>query len=103
MVGPTGEPSGKTPEPVDVDDPLYLHPSDTSVTSIISFKHLGIENFGIWKSSMTRVLKARNKFGFIDLSVLKSKDNNTKALKWERVNATVCSWILGSISESIYA
>ena len=32
----------------------------------------------------------------------KPKEDDIKFLKWERANAVVCSWILGSISESIY-
>lgn len=87
---------------IDFDDPLYLHPSDHSITTIISFKLLGTENFRVWKSSMTRALKARNKQGFIEGTELKDKTDTTKSLKWDRVNAIVCSWILNSLSESIY-
>lgn len=42
----TGESSNKH-ETIDLDDPLYLHASDNSVTTIINFKLLGTENFRI--------------------------------------------------------
>lgn len=85
------------------DDPLYLHPSDTGVVSIISFKLLGTKNYRIWKSSMIRALKGRNKWGFIDGTCYKPKDDETRTLKWDIVNVVVCSWLLNSIFETIYA
>lgn len=99
MAGETGV---KSPNSFDYDDPLYLHPSDNTTATIISFKLVGTENFRIWLNSMTRCLKGRNKLGFVDGSIAKPSDDNTKIVKWERVNAMVCSWILGSLSEPIY-
>ncbi|KAI3499188.1 hypothetical protein L1887_34981 [Cichorium endivia] len=104
MTGPiikTGSGTNQ-PEPVDYDDPLYLHPSDNTTATIISFKLMGAENYRIWRSSMMRSLKGRNKLGFIEGTILKP-DDPAKLLKWERANSVVCSWILGSLSESIYA
>lgn len=46
---------------------------------------------------MLRVLKVRNKVGFIDGTLKKSSNPDTKTLKWERTNDVVYSWILGSI------
>ena len=65
---------------INFDDPLYLHPSDHSITTIISFKLLGTEIFRVWKSSMTRALKARNKQGFIEGTELKDKTDTVKSL-----------------------
>ncbi|XP_023737486.1 uncharacterized protein LOC111885459 [Lactuca sativa] len=93
----------KTDPTVNFDDPLYVHPSDNTVTSVIIFKLLGTENFRIWRSSMVRALKARNKLGFVDGTVSKPVKDPVKESKWERANAITCSWILGSISENLYA
>ncbi|XP_023743339.1 uncharacterized protein LOC111891514 [Lactuca sativa] len=101
-MGDTPPESSSKTNVVDFDDPLFLHPSDHSVTTIISFKLLGTENFRVWKSSMTRALKARNKQGFIEGTELKDNKDAIKSLKWDRVNAIVCSWIVNSLSESIY-
>lgn len=35
-------------DPVDLDDPLYVHLSSNAITSVINFKLLGIEIFRIW-------------------------------------------------------
>ncbi|KAL4580545.1 hypothetical protein LXL04_016743 [Taraxacum kok-saghyz] len=95
-------------EPVqtDFDDPLYIHPSDNAVTSISSVKLTGTENYRLWRSSIIRSLTARNKLGFINGSFKKRKHGKaeeSKLLKWDRANAVVSSWLLGSISESIQA
>lgn len=98
-----GDSCVKSPNSVDYDDPLYLHPYDNTTATIIGFKLVGAENFRIWKNSMTRALKGRNKLGFAEGSVFKPTDDISECLKWERANAVVCSWILGSLSEPIYA
>ena len=56
---------------VNYDDPLYIHPSDNTVTTIVSFKLTGTDNFRVWRSSMTRSLKARNKLGFVEGTIKK--------------------------------
>lgn len=43
--------------PIDIDDPLYVHPSDNIITSVINLKLLGTKNFRVWRSSMIRALK----------------------------------------------
>lgn len=106
MVGPppTGESNiGTKMDPPTYDDHLYIHPSNNTITMIVNFKLTGTKNFHVWHSSMTTSLKRRNKLGFMDGPVKKDYDNNLKSLKWERVNLVVCSWILGSLSKSIYS
>ena len=101
-------------DPVDYNDPLYVHPSDNSVTTITIVKLTGTENFRLWRAAMTRALRGRNELGFVNgtitcpeipvISVTSSNANeelDAKILKWERANAVVCSWLLGSLSESI--
>lgn len=101
---PTVESSnGSKVDPVNYDDPLYIHPSDNTVTTNVNFKLTGTENFYVWHNSMTRSLKARNKLGFVDRTVIKDSTDELKSLIWERVNVVVCSWILGTLSESIYS
>lgn len=52
---------------------------------------------------MLRCLKAQNKQGFVDCTLTLDKTESSKTSKWERANVVVCTWILGSISESIYS
>lgn len=81
MAGDTPEGSGVPKDsPVDFDDPLYIHPSDNTVTSIITIKLTGNENFRLWRSAMTRGLKARNKLGFVDGTIVLEKTDETKKI-----------------------
>lgn len=73
------------------DDPLFLHPFDNGIVSIISIKLIETENVMVWRISKLRALKGRNKLGFVDITFPKSKEDETKICKWERVNDVVCS------------
>lgn len=95
--------SGFKVDPVNYDDPLYIHPYDNTVTIIVNFKLTGTKNFRVWRSSMIRILKAINKLGLVDGIVVKDSTDELKSLKWERANVIVCSWILRSLSKSIYS
>lgn len=90
-------------EHYDFDDPFFLHPLDNGTISIISIKLTCPENFRIWRSSMIRALKGWKKLGFVDKSFAEPTNDEIKSRKWEKVNDVLCSWLLGSIFESLYA
>lgn len=67
MVGPTPtiESSSWTKtDPANDDDPLYIHPSDYTITAIVNFKLTRMESFHFWHSFVTKCLKGRNKLEF---------------------------------------
>lgn len=51
---------------------------------------------------MIRALKARNKIGFVDGTIVKDKTDNSNSIKSDKVNEIMCSWILNSMSEFIF-
>ncbi|XP_071724491.1 uncharacterized protein [Rutidosis leptorrhynchoides] len=57
---------------LDFGDPLYLHPSDTTGTPLISYKLTGTENYNVWNRAMLLALGTKNKVGFIDGTCIKS-------------------------------
>lgn len=59
MTGPTDIPggNGKTDVTIDFDDPLYSHPLDTFVTTIITIKLMGNENFRLLRFLYLGLLK----------------------------------------------
>ncbi|XP_071712853.1 uncharacterized protein [Rutidosis leptorrhynchoides] len=87
---------------LDFSDPLYLHSNDTTGTPITSIKLKGTENYNIWSRSMKLALSTKNKIGFINGSVLRSKTDEVLASQWDRCNSVVLSWILGSVTEDLY-
>nr|XP_043639743.1 uncharacterized protein LOC122610850 [Erigeron canadensis] len=87
---------------LDFGDPLYLHPTDTSGASILSFKLSGTKNYNVWSCAMMLALEIKNKVGFIDGSCEKNNDDLVLAKQWDRCNSVVLSWILGSVSQDLY-
>ncbi|XP_071695604.1 uncharacterized protein [Rutidosis leptorrhynchoides] len=51
---------------LEFNDPLYLHPIDTSGASLITQKLKGTENYNVWSCAMKLALRTKNKLGFID-------------------------------------
>ncbi|XP_071738952.1 uncharacterized protein [Rutidosis leptorrhynchoides] len=51
---------------------------------------------------MKLALSTKNKMGFINGSVLRSKTDEVLASQWDRCNSVVLSWILGSVTEDLY-
>ncbi|KAK8571084.1 hypothetical protein V6N13_025641 [Hibiscus sabdariffa] len=51
---------------IDFNHPLYLHPSDTPGTVLISHQLSRIDNYTVWSRSLRIALLAKNKLGFID-------------------------------------
>ncbi|KAM0071314.1 putative retrotransposon gag domain, retrotransposon Copia-like protein [Helianthus debilis subsp. tardiflorus] len=87
---------------LDIGDPLYLHPSDSSTLTIVSIKLKGTENYPVWSNAMRLALEAKNKFGFIDGKCVKPKDDQVLANQWDRCNSVVITWLLNSISEELF-
>lgn len=92
MVGPTNPPGGsRNDDSINFDDPFYVYPSNDATTTIVTIKLTGNENFHLWRSSMSRALKARNKLRFFDGSFKKDFVESSKVSKWEMANVVVCS------------
>ncbi|KAJ0532313.1 putative transcription factor interactor and regulator CCHC(Zn) family [Helianthus annuus] len=87
---------------LDIGDPLFLHPSDSSSLTIVSIKLKGTENYRVWSSAMKLALEAKNKFGFINGNCKKNTEDLVLSSQWDRCNSVVLSWLLNSVSEELY-
>lgn len=72
-------------------NPLYLHPSDTPGSILISQQLTGIENYTAWSNSMRVALLAKNKIGFIDGNCCREMYKDDLIHEWDRCNAFVLS------------
>ncbi|KAF5768198.1 putative RNA-directed DNA polymerase [Helianthus annuus] len=100
-----GDTSSSTPTLIgklDIGDPLYLHPSDSSALTIVNIKLKGTENYSVWSSAMKLALEAKNKYGFIHGKCVKSENDPVLASQWDRCNSVVLTWLLNSISEELF-
>ncbi|XP_019228961.1 PREDICTED: uncharacterized protein LOC109210044 [Nicotiana attenuata] len=93
---------------IDHNHPLYLQPTDTPASSLISLQLTGSDNYAIWSRSMRIGLLGKSKFGFVDGRYPKFKFVPDLHDLWEKVNAMVLSWIMnavrpGSLSTVFYA
>ncbi|XP_071688694.1 uncharacterized protein [Rutidosis leptorrhynchoides] len=89
---------------LEFNDPLYLHPSDTSGASLITHKLKGTENYNVWSCAIKLALQTKNKLGFIDGSCprFQYEDDDVLLSQWDRCNSVVLSWILVSLTEEVY-
>src|ERR1044071_5921247 len=87
---------------LDIGDPLYIHPSDTSTLTIISLKIKGTENYKVWSNAMKLALETKNKYGFIDGTTVRPTDDEVLGKQWDRCNFVVLPWLLNFVSEELY-
>ncbi|XP_070040012.1 uncharacterized protein [Nicotiana tomentosiformis] len=89
---------------LDIDNPrhpLCLQQSDNPSNVIISIQLKGTENYPVWSKAMVIALRAKRKLGFIDGSCTKSQFTEDLGEDWERVNATVLTWIMNIVSSDL--
>ncbi|KAF9679350.1 hypothetical protein SADUNF_Sadunf06G0005900 [Salix dunnii] len=85
----------------DHNNPYRLDNSDTSVLSLV-IDLLTTENYVTWVRATKRVLRAKNKLGFVDGSITKPTDPNDPLLEaWERCNDMIVSWIHNSLKGAL--
>ncbi|XP_073302969.1 uncharacterized protein [Primulina huaijiensis] len=88
---------------IDMFDPLYISPSDTTGVHLITEQLIGTENYGIWSRAMIIALRAKNKLVFVDGSCKRPENESGQLMQWERCNAIVLSWIMNAVSKEIFA
>ena len=54
-----------TPGSIYHNHPLFIHPSDTQGSVLISIQLVGSENYSLWSKSLKLVLLGKNKLGFL--------------------------------------
>lgn len=86
---------------IDFNHPLYLHPSDTPGTLLVSHQLLDVENYNVWSQTMKIALLAKNKLGLVDGTCSKDSLPKEMGYQWERCNAIVLSWILNTVSKEL--
>ncbi|GKB48669.1 ribonuclease H-like domain-containing protein [Tanacetum coccineum] len=87
---------------LDISDPLYLHPNDTTALTVVSIKLKGTENYQVWSCAMLLALEGKNKTGFIDGTCKRSVTDEVLGRQCDRVNAIVLGWILNSMSDELF-
>ncbi|CAA0836578.1 Unknown protein [Striga hermonthica] len=82
------------------EDPLFLSTADNPGIQLVSHQLSG-SNFLAWKRSMMIALGEKTKLGFINGSAAMPERNDVNFDKWKKVDWTVMSWILNSMTKEI--
>ncbi|XP_019435943.1 PREDICTED: uncharacterized protein LOC109342409 [Lupinus angustifolius] len=81
-------------------NPFFLHPGDNPGAILVSTPLDGT-NYNSWSRSMKRALLSKNKFKFVDGSILMTENDDILFDDWERCNTMVISWITRSLNPQI--
>lgn len=86
---------------ITMDDELYIHPSDTLGSPLISFYLLGTENYALWSRAVRSALVMKNKIGFITGACTKESVGVSKEQRWIRCDEIVKNWIMNSVTKDL--
>lgn len=84
---------------MDLQNPLFIHPSDNSGMVLTSIQLTG-DNYRRWRKAFMNALSVKNKTGFVEGTIVETPTNSAM---WQRCNDIVCSWLLNTVSKEIYA
>ncbi|GKE18449.1 ribonuclease H-like domain-containing protein [Tanacetum coccineum] len=87
---------------LDISDPLYLHPNDSTALIVVLIKLKETKNYQVWSCAMLLALEGKNKSGFIDGSCKRSNRNEVLGRQWDRVNVVGLRWILNYVSHELF-
>ncbi|GJU18110.1 cysteine-rich receptor-like protein kinase 8 [Tanacetum coccineum] len=97
----TEESSSQTEDTNSTNHPLFLHLNDHLGLILISKKLLGLENYSLWRRSMTIALNAKNKLKIITKDYPEHDSESPLRALWERNNDMIISWIFNIVSDQI--
>ena len=89
-----------SPQSETSSNPFFLHHAD-NLGSVIVSSALDGDNFVTWRRSMMMALVAKNKFGFVDGSIVKPPAGDPSLHGWVRCNNMLLSWMLNSVSKDV--
>lgn len=84
----------------DLQNPLFLNPTDGPNSNSPPAKLTGIANYRPWRHWMEINLSMKQKLGFINGTIAKP-DDPAEAEQWEICNNAVISWIMNGVYDSI--
>ena len=76
------------------NNPFFLPANENPGLILTSQPLTSLENYMSWARSMVLALSSRNKFGFVDGSILELDSSSPLYNSWSRCNTTVLSFFL---------
>ncbi|XP_010678164.1 uncharacterized protein LOC104893729 [Beta vulgaris subsp. vulgaris] len=85
----------------DIQNPLYLHPSDGPLSINISDKLTGPSTYRAWRRSMEIALASKHKLGMVTGALKRDTENEELQEQWDTCNFMVIAWLTASMSPSV--
>ncbi|KAB5512675.1 hypothetical protein DKX38_029703 [Salix brachista] len=85
----------------DSSPPYFLNSSDNPGGVLVSCLLKG-DNYPTWRRAMMNALRAKNKLGFVDGSLLKPEEDIKEIQTWEKCNSMVISWIFNALAPELH-
>ncbi|KAB5524575.1 hypothetical protein DKX38_022324 [Salix brachista] len=85
----------------DSSSPYFFNSSDNPGGVLVSCLLKG-DNYPTWRRAMMNALRAKNKLGFVDGSLLKPKEDIKEIQTWEKCNSMVISWIFNALAPELH-
>ncbi|XP_050233497.1 uncharacterized protein LOC126681983 [Mercurialis annua] len=83
-----------------ISSPFFVHPGENPSLVLVS-NLLTESNYHSWYRSMRMSLISKNKYKFVDGSIVPPHYDDEKFAIWERCNTLVMSWLYRSVSQTI--
>ncbi|XP_075665558.1 uncharacterized protein LOC142635252 [Castanea sativa] len=83
------------------NNPFFLPTNENPGLILTSQPLTGPENYMTWARSVFLALSSRNKFGFVNGSVLEPDPTTPLFNSWNRCNTTILSWLTNSLSPDL--
>ncbi|KAJ8435280.1 hypothetical protein Cgig2_030035 [Carnegiea gigantea] len=81
----------------DLQNPLFLHPSEGSDSLAIQEKLIGVKNFRSWKRVVEIGLATKRKLGFVQGIATRSSKDSIKVEMWHTSNSMGIAWLTTSV------
>ncbi|CAN1289121.1 hypothetical protein LINPERPRIM_LOCUS20129 [Linum perenne] len=85
---------------VDIHTPYHLHITNHQGQMFVP-DLLHDTNYGEWSGDMVDVLLANNKFGFVNMTLVRPEDDDKELPHWECCDALVRGWLKSSMTPEL--
>ena len=85
----------------ELQNPLFIHPSNGPGSITASEKLVGSSNYRTWRRSMEISLATKRKLAFVQGTLIRPSDDPIKAEQWDTCNNMIIAWIMNCVSDTI--
>ena len=85
----------------DLQNPLFIHPSDRPASLAISEKLVGAKNYRTWRRLVEIGLSTKRKLAFVQRTLPRPIDDVAKTEQWDACNNLVIAWLMNAVFDTI--